>query len=223
MLSTGNFSRVNAHRGRLVEYANTDTPLELEFEFNPSTITRTRAVTLRTGGSPATRGGYDFQDRAQTVRAAQGVTVNAESFTVKILLDATDRMDAGDGAASEQGVQRELDVIRSMIEPKTQSPAGARTLAAIGSGDQRAFSRQQFASVLLFYWGPHTLPVFLTQAQVELKEFLPNLAPYRAEATLTLQVIESNNPFYVDELKRQFASAGQAVSPSSSPSGGAAR
>jgi hypothetical protein len=77
--------------------------------------------------------------------------------------------------------------------------------------------------VLLFRWGPHTLPVFMTQAQIELKEFLPNLKPYRAEATLTLQIIESNNPFYVDELKRQFASAGQPVGTSPTPAGGGAR
>ena len=221
MVGTGNFSRLNAQRGRLEEYANTDSPLRLEFEFNPTTITRTRAVTLRTGGSAATRGGYDFQNREQTVRAAQGVTVNAETFTVKILLDATDRMNAGDQQASEQGVQPELDVIRSMIEPKIQTPEGARTLSAIGAGDGRAFSRHQYASVLLFYWGVHTLPVFLTQAQIEVKEFLPNLSPYRAEATLTLQIIESNNPFYVDELKRQFASAGQTIAASPTQDGSA--
>src|SRR6185369_8549596 len=116
MVSNGNISQVNAQRGALREYANTETPLELRFEFNPTTITRTRTVTLRTGGSAATRGGYDFQNRAQTVRAAQGVTVNAETFTVKILLDATDRMNAGDALASAQGVQPELDVIRSMLE-----------------------------------------------------------------------------------------------------------
>lgn len=219
MVSSGNFSQLNSARGRLEEYANTSTPLVLAFEFNPTTITRTRSVTLRTGTTPATRGGYDFQNREQTVRAAQGVTVNAESFTIKILLDATDRMNAGDQNASQHGVQTELDVIRSMLEPKTQTPEGARTLSAIGQGDQRAFSRHVYASVLLFHWGVHTLPVFLTQAQIELKEFLPNLSPYRAEATLTLQIIESNNPYYIDELKRQFASAGQPVSTGGSPAG----
>lgn len=223
MTGSGNFSHLNVQHGRLEEFANTDTPLVLHFEFNPTTITRTRSITLRTGGSPGTRGGYDFQDRAQTVRAAQGVTVNAESFTVKILLDATDRMNDGDSQAEEQGVQRDLDIIRSMIEPKVQTPEGARTLAAIQASNQRAFSRNQHASVLLFTWGSQTLPVFMTQAQIELKEFLPNLAPYRAEATLTLQIIESNNPFYVDELKRQFASAGQSAGPSRTPAGGTAR
>jgi hypothetical protein len=212
----GNYSSIRNERGSLVEYANTKTPLKLEFEFNPTSLTRARSITLKNGGSQGTRGGYDFQNEAESARAALGVTVNAETITLKILLDATDRMDSGDANAHENGVQPEIDVIRSMVEPKAQTPEGARTLSALGQGSQRAFDRQQYASVLLFSWGMHTLPVFMTQAQIELKEFLPNLLPYRAEASLTLQIIESNNPYYVDELKRQFSSAGQYVAPSAS-------
>jgi hypothetical protein len=220
MDTNGTWSHLRPQRGALIEYGNAERPLELHFEFNPTTITRTRTITIKTGGAPGTRGGYDFSDRSETPRASQGVTVTPESFSVKILLDATDRMNAGDEQAAKNGIQAELDIIRSMLEPKVQTPEGARTLAAIGHGGERAFSRHQFASVLLFSWGVHTLPVFMTQAQIELKEFLPNLAPYRAEATLTLQVIESNNPFYVEELKRQFASAGQMGSTLPGPAGG---
>jgi hypothetical protein len=211
MSVSGARSSLNVARGELREFTNAPTPLVLAFEFNPTTITRTRSITVRTGGAAGTRGGYDFRDESEAARAAQGVTVNAESFTVKILLDATDRMNAGDEQARTQGVQPEIDVVRSMIEPKAQTPDGARTLAALGHGDERAFARQQFASVLLFKWGEQELPVFLTQAQVELKEFLPSLLPYRAEVTLTLQVIESANPKYRHELERQFRSAGQYV------------
>ncbi len=201
------WSPLRAERGALIEYANVARPLALYFAFNPATITRTRSVTVKTGGAPGSRGGYDFASRSETARASQGVSVNAESFTVKVLLDATDRMNAGDPLAGRVGVQPELDVIRSMLEPKSQSPDGARTLAALGQGGERAFARHQFASVLLFKWGPHLLPVFMTQAQIEVKEYLPTLLPYRAEATLALQIIESRNPFYENELKRQFASA----------------
>jgi hypothetical protein len=215
MTANGNRVTVNASRGLLVEYTRApNKPLRLEFEFNPSSITRTRSVTVHTGGAPGTRGGYDFENESQAARAALGANVNAESFSVRILLDATDRMNAGDRQASTEGIQPELDVIRSMLEPKTQAPQGERTLAALGHGSQRAFSRHEYVSVLLFSWGPQReLPVFMTQAQLELKEFLPNLRPYRAEATLSLQVIESINPKYITELRRQFASAGQAVEP----------
>jgi len=194
-------------KGALVEYALAIPPLLLLFEFNPESITRTRSVTVKTGGSPATRGGYDFVSPTETPRASQGVTVNAESFTVKVLLDATDRMNEGDAIASVFGVQPELDTIRSMVEPKSQSPSGVQMLAALGMGEDRAFSHNESASVLLFVWGTHILPVFLTQAQIEEKAYFPSLVPYRAEATLTLQVIESGNPFYTVEKARQVVGA----------------
>ena len=116
-------------------------------------------------------------------------------------------MNADDPVASEFGIQPEIDIVRTMVEPKSQTPAGARTLAALGADDARAFSRDRYASVLLFQWGAVSLPVFMTQAQVEIQALLPNLFPYRAEATLSLQVIESMNPIYTTELKRQTTSA----------------
>lgn len=210
-VATGGRSGLNAQRGALIEFANVERPLELHFEFNPSSLTRTRTVTIGNRSSPGNRGGYDFSERSEVNRVAQGVEVNPESLTLTILLDATDRMDAGDEAAQQKGVQPELDILRSMIEPKIQGREGSRTLAALGHGSQRAISRQQFASVLLFRWGEQVLPVFMTQSRIEIKAWLPSLLPYRAEATLTLQVIESNNPFYRDELQRQFAAAEEFV------------
>jgi hypothetical protein len=50
------------------------------------------------------------------------------------------------------------------------------------------------------------LPVFMTSTQIEAQQFLPTLIPYRAEVTLGLQVIESENPFYTAEITRQALS-----------------
>ena len=207
MSLSGNWSNFRAEQGVLVEYALSHKPLILHFEFNPSSITRTRTVTIKTGGAPGTKGGYSFSDASETPRASQGVSMEAESFSLRILLDATDRMNSGNPDASRRGVQPEIDVIRTMLEPRSQGGEGAITLAKLGQGNQRAFSRDTFASVLLFQWGKQSLPVFMTQAQIEMKAFLPNLFPYRAETTLTLQIIESDNPIYQIEQKRQFISA----------------
>lgn len=206
MSLSGNWSNLRTEQGALVEYTGNN-PLILRFEFNPSSITRTRMVTIKTGGAPGTQGGYSFSDASETPRASQGVSMEAESFSLRILLDATDRMNSGDPDASRRGVQPEIDVIRTMLEPRSQGGEGAITLAKLGQGNQRAFSRDTFASVLLFQWGKQLLPVFMTQAQIEMKAFLPNLFPYRAETTLTLQIIESDNPIYQLEQKRQFISA----------------
>ena len=89
----GNFSHLKVVRGSLREYTERRQPaLELHFEFNPSTITRTRAVEIKFGEGQSMTGGRDFSKTSEVSRVTQGATVKAESFSVKILLDATDRM-----------------------------------------------------------------------------------------------------------------------------------
>jgi hypothetical protein len=80
-------------------------------------------------------------------------------------------------------------------------------LASLGMGGNRAFQRNESASVLLFVWGTHVLPVFLKTVDVTESAHLPSLIPYRATVKLTLQVIEGNNPFYLMEKVRQTAFA----------------
>ena len=207
-VATGNQSALRVTRGVLKEHTAGDNPLQLHFEFNPSTITRTRSIEIEFGEGQATAGGRDFSGTAEIPRVAQGATVKAESFTLKILLDATDRMNANDADAISQGVQPELDILYSMLEPKLQAPSGASTLAALADNTDNA---QPYPSVLLFSWGKQVLPVFMTQVQIEVKAYLPTLIPYRAEATLTLQVIQSRNDFYTPEIERMFNSAQNAV------------
>lgn len=191
-------------KGALVEYTLSVPPATLVFEFNPQTITRTRTLTLNNGQTPGVRN-YAFSSPMDAPLVARGVSVENESFSVTILLDATDRMAAGNGVAQIYGVGPELDTLRTMLEPKSQSPDGKRTLASLGLGEQRAFQTDLTASVLLFAWGPQVLPVFLTSINVTEKAHLPSLKPYRAEAQLTMQVIEGDNPFYLTEQYRQVA------------------
>ncbi len=207
-VGTGNNSPLRVTRGVLKEHTGGDNPLELHFEFNPSTITRSRAIEIEFGEGQATAGGRDFSGTSEIARVAQGATVKAESFTLKILLDATDRMNADDSDANTKGVQPELDILYSMVEPKLQAPDGASTLAALSGEGSDA---QPYPSVLLFSWGAQVLPVFMTQVQFEVNAYLPSLVPYRAEATLTLQVIQSRNDYYTTEIERMFNSAQSAV------------
>jgi len=195
-------------RGIIIEYALTPLPLVLPFLFNPSSITRTRSVTVKTGGNPGARGGYGFASPDETPRASQGVSTDAESLSFKILLDATDRMNNSDMIASSVGVQPEIDVIRTMLEPKASGGQGLNDLNIASQKPQPAFASHEVTSVLLFKWGALILPVFMTQAQIEAQQFLPTgLYPYRAEATLTLQVIETDNSIYKLEKLRQQVSA----------------
>lgn len=206
---SGNATGLALVRGFLREYTNGDSPLELHFEFNPSTITRTRAVEIKFGEGQATTGGRDFQDASELQRVTQGATVKAESFSLKILLDATDRMNAGDEDARTKGVQPELDILYYMVEPKMQTPEGATTLAALGEGGSSS-DAQPYPSILEFHWGEQVLAVLMTQLQFSVQAYLPSLLPYRAEATLTLQIIQSANPFYTTEMQRVLNSAQRA-------------
>lgn len=198
---------LNTTKGILVEYALAIPPLVLVFEFNPQSLSRTRTITLKTGNAPGTQGGYDFLLPTETPRVAQGVTVAPESFSMEILLDVTDRMNDGEVIATQFGIEPELDTLRSMVEPKSQGPGGLQTLSSLGLGGERAFQRNESASVLLLVWGTHILPVFLTSVQVTEEAHLPSLIPYRAKATLSMQIIEGNNPFYQVEKVRQVLGA----------------
>ena len=192
--------------GALIEYGLSLPPLALVFQFNPQQLSRSRNVTIKTGDAPGSRGGYDFVSPLETPRVAQGVEMQAESFSIDILLDATDKMNEGDKIADAFGVQPQIDTLRSMLEPKIQGPTGLRTLASLDvGGATRAFERDETASVLIFHWGLQNLPVFLTGVSQKEVLHLPNLTPYRAEMQLSMQVIESNNPFFTADKIRQTA------------------
>ena len=194
-----------ATKGVLFEYGLSIPPLALVFDFNPQSISRSRSVTIKSGDAPGNRTGYDFLTPLETSRVAQGVELAAEGFSVDILLDATDQMDKGDPIAAQFGVQPQIDTLRSMVEPKAQGPLGVQTLSSLGIGGARAFERQETASVLIFAWGIQLIPVFLTGVSQKEALHLPNLMPYRAEMSLSMQVIESNNPFTLADKVRQTA------------------
>ncbi len=126
-----------------------------------------------------------------------------ETFTINVLFDGSERV----GAVGHLGVQPELDVLRTMLEPKVQGPLGLRMLASLGATPAFGFQRDETVSVILFVWGTHVLPVFLTSVRVEEMQHLPSLVPLRAKATLTMQVIEGANPFWLAEQVRQLAGA----------------
>ena len=149
-------------KGMLFEYGLSLPPLALVFGFNPQEISRSRTVSVKTGNAPGSRGGYDFLSPLETARVAQGVEMQAESFSITIMLDATEKMNDANPIAATFGVQPQIDTLRSMAEPKVQGPGGVKVLSSLGMSGTRAFERQEVASVLIFAWGTQLLPVFLT-------------------------------------------------------------
>lgn len=193
-------------RGALIEYAIGIPPLVLVFDFNPETITRTRSIKVKSSRVPGNRG-YDFALPTETPRVSQGVSTEPETMSIKILLDATGSINKDDPISQTLGVEPELDTLRAMVEPKAQGPGGVQMMASLGLGQTRAFQRNHSASVLLFIWGTHILPVFLTKVHVTEKAHLATLIPYRAEVTLDMTIIEGMNPFYLVEQVRTLVGA----------------
>jgi hypothetical protein len=193
----------------LVVYEPTDPALSIEFELNPESLTRTRTWQVDGSTSRALRA-EPFESPADTARVTQGAVPSAESLTFTVLLDATDRLQAGDPVTGTLGIQPELDLLDCMAAPKVHGPDGAQVLSGLGLGGRRGFAREETLSILLFVWGERTFPVLLTSLKVEEQAHLPSLYPYRATVTVTLEVIESANQFYTAEAVRRSDSARRA-------------
>jgi hypothetical protein len=203
---------IKTAKGMLVEYALNLPPLILEFEFNPESLTRSRTVSFDSSALPI----IDFVTPGEGNRIGQAASATAETISFKILLDATDKLSDPNhpmhAVAVASGVEPEIATLRSMVEPKVNGPGPFQVMAALGGGGAHAHERDEHLSVLLFVWGTHILPVFMTSLSIDEQAHLPLLKPYRAEATIALQVLESTNPFYqVEQVQRMLMSAANLV------------
>jgi hypothetical protein len=199
---------IKTMKGMLVEYALSLPPLLLEFEFNPESLTRTRTVSFDGSALPI----IDFTTPGEGNRIGQAASATAETISFDILLDATDKLSDTShpmhAVALVSGVEPEIATLRSMVEPKVNGPGPFQMMSALTGGGAHAHERDEHLSVLLFVWGTHILPVFITNLVIEEQAHLPLLKPYRAKATISLQVLESTNPFYqVEQVQRMIMSA----------------
>ncbi len=203
---------IQTAKGMLVEYALSLPPLVLEFELNPETLTRSRTVSFDASALPIA----DFVTPGESNRIGQAASAAAETISFDILLDATDKLADPShpmhAIARVSGVEPEIATLRSMLEPKVNGPGPFQMMAALGGTGAHAHERDEHLSVLLFVWGTHILPVFCTSLSIEEQAHLPLLKPYRAKASISLQVLESTNPFYqVEQVQRMIMAAANLV------------
>jgi hypothetical protein len=198
---------IKTMKGMLVEYALSLPPLLLEFEFNPESLTRTRTASFDSSALPI----IDFTTPGEANRIGQAASPVAESISFDILLDATDKLSDTShpmhAIALASGVEPEIATLRSMLEPKVNGPGPFQVMSSLTGAGAHAHERDEHLSVLLFVWGTHILPVFITSLNIEEQAHLPLLKPYRAKASITLQVLESKNPFYQAEQVQRMVMA----------------
>ena len=205
-------------RGAFVEFGISLPPLIVVFQFNPLTISRTRTARPNKPPTPLNTQGLQILDFAKQAlkttfkdfRAGQKITVNQETLGFDIRLDATDKLNEGDGITEEFGIAPQLSTLELMMLPKSQSLLGGAVSALLG-GAPKSFAFFDAATnppIILFIWGrKKVLPVNITNMTIKEEEFSTDLNPIRATVTVSLEVIEGANvPFlYTKALKEAMS------------------
>jgi hypothetical protein len=198
-------------RGAFVEFGISIPPLIVVFQFNPATITRTRTASVRAPATPeASRATQNVNLLAQlasggarslvTFRNGQTIAVQPERLSFDVRLDATDKLNDGDGLTEQFGITPQLATLEQMMLPKTQSVLGAAASALLGGAPSNFafFDEARDPPVILFVWGrKKILPINITQMQIREDEYSTDLNPTRAVVGVTLEVIEGPNAPYL--------------------------
>jgi hypothetical protein len=202
-------------RGAFVEFGISIPPLIVVFQFNPLTISRTRSARADRPATPLNMQGVKILDFAKQAlettfkgdfRAGQKITVNPETLSFDIRLDATDKLNEGDGLTEQFGIAPQLSTLELMMLPKSQGLLGAvvSSLLGVKKANFAFFDDAQNPPVILLVWGrKKVLPVNITNMSIKEEEFSTDLNPIRATVTVSLEVIEGGNlPFiYTKTLK----------------------
>ena len=205
-------------RGAFVEYGLNIPPLVVPFQFNPEQLSRSRSVTYygeeykepvteRGEGSESQQRRIQLKQRSlretherysdlQEIRNKQKVTVNEETISFDIRLDATDALNDGDAIAGQFGIAPRLATLELMAMPKGDSVLGA-ALESLISTTGFTFTGGEKPPMILFIWGrTRVMPVNIDSMSITETEFNTQLSPVRATVSVSLTVIEGRNDFY---------------------------
>lgn len=191
-------------RGAFVEYGLNIPPLVVIFQFNPEQLSRSRSLYFSMSAKGSEEGNLtlrDFHQNAEFVdlsklRHEQQVSVNAETLSFDIRLDATDKLNEGDADTESFGITPQLATLERLLEPKSDGLGGAVLDLFVGGGF--SFTGAKKPPMTLFVWGPQRiLPVNIDNMQITESEFNANLEPIRATVAVSLTVIEGPNMAYL--------------------------
>jgi hypothetical protein len=219
-MPSGGFSnKPKILRGAFVEFGISLPPLLVVFQFNPLTISRSRSayVTQQPNAQDtqaAQNSGFlqSVLSTSPDIRpVGQRITINPERLNFDIRLDATDKLNDGDGITQQFGIAPQLSTLELMMMPKGGSLLTAAVSALLGGGPPSfAFSGSAAKNppIMLFIWGrKKVLPVNITNMQIREEEFSTDLNPIRATVSVSLEVIEGPNlPFIYTEALREVMS-----------------
>jgi hypothetical protein len=207
-------------RGAFIEYGLSLPPLFVVFQFNPLELARNRTLSFAPpNDAPACAGESEALERRSATRAQreprtlrefhrqqedldeiqkrQKVTVEEETLSFDIRLDATDKLEEGDAIAGAFGILPQLSTLELMVHPKEESLIGAALGALLGSPGGFSFTDRKNPPLVLFISGiKRVLPVNINSMNIRETEFSTMLDPIRATVSVNLTVIEGKNPFF---------------------------
>lgn len=203
-------------RGAFIEYGISLPPLFVVFQFNPEELTRGRTLSYgaeNTAGDEDDEGEGEGRERGcrslrdfhrntedlSEIQERQSVTVQEETISFDIRLDAKDRNAEGDPIAAVAGVLPQLSTLELMVHPESSSLLGKAADLLLDKLDVGySFARDPNPPMILFVWGhKRVLPVNITSMNIKETEFSPLLDPVRATVTVQMKVIEGTNPLYL--------------------------
>jgi hypothetical protein len=168
---------------QLVESLGTVIPNIIEFQYNPSKITRNFQV-----WNPFAT---DSQNQAAQSPLVQPFDPQ-QTYGFDLEFDATDDIADENPIAMVSGVAPRIAALRKLIQP-TNGPiedlVGAAT-SLFGGSSPDAQATRPAVPITLLILGPGTLlPIRVKEFTVEMQDLLPTLQPMRAKVTLSLQVL----------------------------------
>ena len=208
-------------RGAFVEFGLSLPPLIVVFQFNPQTVSRSRSAWVNNPLSFAAQKPAQSTDLAQSVldtkakslikfRNNQTISVQQESISFDIRLDATDKLNDGDTITEQFGIAPKLSTLELMMLPKGQSVLGGTVAALLGKSSKKYVYQQDGNEppIILFVWGrKKILPVNITSMNIVEEEFSASLNPTRATVSVSLEVIEGPNlPYLYTKALREVMS-----------------
>ena len=164
-------------------------PLVVPFQFNPEQVTRRRSASIQE--SPARVGRERFRPLHESFGETQTVVTGPETISLEVRLDATDRLERGDGLAAQYGVLPALSALELMITPRAETFFGGLLELSLDHG----LGDRSNPPVLVFVWGSRVDAVRITDMTITEVEYRPNLAPSRVTVGLDLHVLSGPNPF----------------------------
>jgi hypothetical protein len=212
-----------------VEYGLSIPPLFVVFQFNPVQLSRNRSLSFsvpsketreernRLAGREREESWWlslrEFHGRGEykdllKVQKEQQVSVQEESISFEIRLDATDKLNEGDTITEQFGIAPQISTLELMVHPKSESLLGAALDALLGSPDGFSFTGTEKPPMILFIWGrKRVLPVNINSMNITETEFSTDLNPIRATVSVSLTVIEGANiPYTYSKAMKEVMS-----------------